>query len=122
MKDHEFILLVEDDLTLADLTKEMLGAFGIKLEVARTLEKAVEIYSASNDHIPLVILDMNLDNNTGIEVFEKLKKIDDQFVSVLASGMITSMEIKKYKDMGFDEIVQKPYSFKSLLEIINKHC
>ncbi len=112
------VLLEEDDTTLADLAKEMLAMFNISVIIAETLEDAVETYSGNYQEIRLVIFDMNLDKSTGIEVFEELKKINSDFISILASGMITDMDIKKYKNMGFNEIIKKPYSFKNLKEII----
>ncbi len=112
------VLLVEDDATLAELAREMLAMFGIEVLVAESMELAIENYQQRVTDIRLVIFDMNLEKATGIEVFEALKEIDDDFVSILASGMITDMDIKKYKDMGFNEIIKKPYSFKNLKEII----
>ncbi len=119
MDQNATVMLVEDDATLADLAKEMLGMFDIEVLIAESMETAIEVYSERNEDVRLVIFDMNLEKATGIEVFEALKDIDNDFISILASGMITDMDIKKYKDMGFHEIIKKPYSFKNLKEIIS---
>lgn len=121
MPEKKTILLVDDDTTLLELATEMLGFFGISVVGAETLEEAKEIYTERHGEVGLVIMDMNLENASGIEVFEALKEIDDDFVSVLASGMITDMDQKKYKDQGFDEIIKKPYSFQSLQEMIKRY-
>jgi methylmalonyl-CoA mutase cobalamin-binding subunit len=54
-------------------------------------------------------------------VFEALKEISTDFVPVLASGMFTSHDIEEYKEKGFAEIIQKPYSFKDLTVLVQKH-
>ena len=121
MEFNATVMLVEDDVTLADLAKEMLGMFDIEVLIAESMETAIDIYNERSNDVRLVIFDMNLEKTTGIEVFEALKEIDGDFVSILASGMITDMDIKKYKDIGFHEIIKKPYSFKNLKEIISSY-
>ncbi|MCD4829142.1 MAG: response regulator [Candidatus Cloacimonetes bacterium] len=121
MANKKTIMLVDDDSTLLGLAVEMLGFFDIFVHGAETLEEACEIYSQNREAIALVITDMNLENASGIDVFEALRDIDDDFISVLASGMITDMDIKSYKEKGFDEVIKKPYSFQSLQEMINRY-
>ena len=118
MENNKSILLIDDDPTLVDLTKELLSVFGISVLSAEDMEQAVETYKEKQDDIWLIIFDMNLEFNTGIEVFNELRKINDNFVSILSSGMITDSDIDEYKSMGFNEIIPKPYSFKDLHKII----
>jgi DNA-binding response OmpR family regulator len=120
MKDRQ-LLLVEDDETLSDLVREMLDLFGIKVFIAHTLDEAVTAYRENVDHIPLVIFDMNLENETGLEVYEALRNVGGDFIAFLASGMFLEQEVMEYKKHGFSEIIKKPYSFMELRTTIEKY-
>jgi DNA-binding response OmpR family regulator len=120
MKERQ-LLLVEDDETLSDLVREMLDLFGIKVLVAHTLSQAVALYTEHRDGIPLVIFDMNLENETGLEVFEALRNAGGEFAAFLASGMFLEQEVREYKNRGFQEIIKKPYSFMELRATIEKY-
>jgi DNA-binding NtrC family response regulator len=115
------ILLVEDDVILCELTKEMLQHFDIETFTAYTMEEAVKVFKENHEEIGVCIMDMNLEQETGVDVFEALKEISTDFVPVLASGMFTSHDIEEYKEKGFAEIIQKPYSFKDLTVLVQKH-
>ncbi len=119
---NKCIMLVDDDTSLLELAKEMLAFFDITVHGAETLEEACATYREMHDDISLIIMDMNLENATGLEVLTALKAIDDKFVSILASGMVTDMDEKEYKAKGFDLIIKKPYSFQALQELINQYA
>lgn len=116
-----YILLVEDDEMLCEIIQEMLELSGFNLFIANELDDAVRIFSDNYQAIKIAIFDMNLVEHTGIEVYEALKKINPEFVSILSSGMVTDEELSKYSNMGFDEIVKKPYNFSELIEVLNKY-
>ncbi|PID27938.1 MAG: hypothetical protein CSB55_07080 [Candidatus Cloacimonadota bacterium] len=115
------ILLVEDDMILCDLTKEMLRNCNVGTFIAHTGCEAVKIFTENQDVIELCIFDMNLDQELGVNVFDSIRKISDDFISVLASGMFTDDDVKFYKEKGFDEIIKKPYRLKDLNSLVKKH-
>jgi len=121
MNKNKVVLLVDDDMILCQLTAEMLSIVDIKAFTANSLEDAVKVYTENHELITLIIFDMNLEDSSGLEVYEKLKEIDENFVSVLASGMIIEEDKKEYLDLGFDEIVAKPYSMLDLHSMIDKY-
>ncbi len=121
MNKNKVVLLVDDDMILCKLTAEMLSIVDIKAFTANSLEDAVKVYTENHELITLIIFDMNLEDSSGLEVYEKLKEIDENFVSVLASGMIIEEDKKEYLDLGFDEIVAKPYSMLDLHSMIDKY-
>ena len=75
MKNSFNILIVEDELMIAEMTKEML--LGLKYSVigiAKNNDEAQMFLSKSND-IDLVILDINLnDRKSGIDIGEKINE------------------------------------------------
>jgi CheY-like chemotaxis protein len=64
---------------------------------------------------------MNLDNSTGIDVFNELKGISPEFSAILASGMFLEDDKQNYIDMGFNEVISKPYNLAELKRIIKEY-
>lgn len=108
------IILVEDDPVLGKLTKDMLNMIKVECLVARTLEEAVSLFTSA-------ILDMHLEESTGVEVLSELRKIEPALVAILSSGAYITAEEDKYFEMGFKEIIQKPYRMKILQDMVKKY-
>ena len=55
-----------------------------------------------------------------VEVLKEIEQIDDTIYTVLASGMITEYDREKYENLGFDEIIKKPYRMEDLNTLYEK--
>jgi len=114
-------MIVDDDFTICEIGKEMFEIFDVEAEYAQTMEEAVTYFTANHSEIGLIIFDLNLEECTGIEVFEALKQIDPEFVGIMASGQFIDEDAPKYTAIGFKEIIMKPYNLNKLKEIITKY-
>jgi DNA-binding NtrC family response regulator len=114
-------MVVDDDLTLCELGTEMLEILGIDAHAEQTLKGSVAYFQANHEDIGLVIFDLNLEEATGIDVFQEMMKIDSNFTGVLASGIFVEEDAPKYREMGIKEIILKPYNLNILKDIISKH-
>jgi len=69
------ILIVEDDLLIAEMLKEMLGGLEYKVCTIKSTFEEVMMYLNSNNHPDLVFLDINLEQNkSGIDIGIELNK------------------------------------------------
>ncbi|MFH0948485.1 MAG: response regulator [Elusimicrobiota bacterium] len=112
------VLIVEDEMSMAELIKERLEDKGYKTVIAYTGGKGLEVV---NTHSPDVMtLDIHLPDMDGIEVLKMLKKDEDRNkaipIIIVTSDDTKEEECKEYKADGF---VRKPINFKKLEEIIN---
>lgn len=121
MSDKKVVLLIEDDLTLAELTGEMIKMFGFDVYHAVDMENSLKLYNQHKDNIGLAIFDMNLEDTTGPEVLQEFQNIGGNFVPVLASGMMIDSEKDEYLQLGFKEVIGKPYSMTTLKEILDRY-
>ena len=112
------VLIIDDDITLCELGKEMFEILDVEASTALTLNEAVEFYKENYSNIGMVIFDLNLEEATGIEVFEALKQIDSGFAGILTSGVFIEEDAKRYKEMGFKDIILKPYHMSTLKDLI----
>jgi CheY-like chemotaxis protein len=104
------ILIVEDELLLLDLLKEMLEGEGYRVITATDGVEAVNLYRAEQEKVSLVLSDMGLPNMGGWEVLRQLKEINPTVKVILSSGF---MDTKVRQDMlksGAKDFIQKPYT------------
>ncbi len=115
------VMLVEDDETLCELSQEMFRLINVPLYVAQTYEDAIKIFEENHHEIQIVIFDMNLDNYTGVDTYKYLFSIDTDFTAILASGMFLDDDIDVYKEMGFHEVISKPYNLRDIRKLITNY-
>ncbi len=111
------ILIIEDEMPVAELIKERLEESGYKTLIAYSGSKGLGV---ATDHKPdLITLDIHLPDINGIEVLKMLKKDKDKSnipVIVVTCDDTVEKECKELKAEGF---VKKPINFGKLKEIIN---
>jgi CheY-like chemotaxis protein len=118
--DKKLVLIVDDEENLREIISEMFEMFGGKAISASNMQEALEIVKRHKTKIDLAIIDYNLDGVTGDEVLKEIEQIDDTIYTVLASGMITEYDREKYENLGFDEIIKKPYRMEDLNTLYEK--
>lgn len=112
------ILLVEDDEILNQLTCEIIEMLKYEPITALRAEEGLELFKEHKQEILLAIIDMNLDEISGVELFKELKIVDPKLVGILASGMITEEDKEEYLERGFTAVVSKPYSITELKKLV----
>jgi len=109
------ILVVEDELHLADGLRFNLEAEGYDTEVVDTGEKAMERIALSDNPIDLVVLDVMLPGISGFDVASRLRS-DRNYVPVL---MLTARgraeDVVKGFEAGADDYLPKPFELNVLI-------
>ena len=109
------ILIIDDDVDLASITKELLEDYKYFVEWASSAEKAYDMMLDTN--YKLIVLDINLPGDSGFDFCRELRKsctVPIIFVSSRTSetDRITGL------DLGADDYLPKPYSLQELLSRI----
>jgi DNA-binding NtrC family response regulator len=72
--------------------------------------------------IDLIILDMMLGENlTGIDVLQKIKDASYQIPTILITAYTTPSNLINASKSGIVDIIEKPFSTKDLLEVVDKY-
>jgi DNA-binding response OmpR family regulator len=110
------VLLVEDDVPLADVIARNLRARGHLLSVASTAEEAV--LSLAESWPDALLLDVNLPDMTGWDVLRKLSVADRQRLSVI---VISAAPISEKRVVEFQPLrhLQKPFPIEALVRLLN---
>lgn len=110
------ILIVDDDKDLSFIISEMLESYGYSVEYADSGKKALELLSENAYH--LILLDINLPDETGFELCRELREVSNVPV-IFASARTSESDRINGFDIGGDDYLPKPYSMKELLSRVN---
>ncbi|MDO5291827.1 MAG: response regulator transcription factor [bacterium] len=110
------ILIVDDDVDLAEITCDMLSEYGYQVTLAADGEHAYELL---RDHTyALILLDINLPVESGFEICKTLRKLSTVPIIFASARTSENDRITGY-DLGGDDYLPKPYSLKELLSRVN---
>jgi DNA-binding response OmpR family regulator len=107
------ILLVEDELRIAEILRMGLSENAFEVEIAQDGEKGFEIFNKGN--FDLVVLDINLPLMNGVELCKKIRQShpDTPIIMLTALGALQD-KIEGY-EAGADDYIVKPFAFQELL-------
>ncbi|BCZ17342.1 Response regulator ArsR [Helicobacter sp. NHP19-003] len=106
------ILMIEDDVELAEILSEFLSQHGI--EVVNCDEPYTGISAATTQQYDLLLLDLTLPNLDGLEVCKRISKQKD--IPIIISSARNDLNDKvEALECGADDYIPKPYDPKELL-------
>ncbi len=112
------VLVVDDELILLDTVQAMLEDLGYETFLAENGKQALDIYQAKKDEIHIVLLDMTMPEMDGKACAIELLKITPDLKIIIASGYAQEDIYKQFKDIHLAGVVQKPYDFQRLQEVM----
>ncbi|GFZ32743.1 DNA-binding response regulator [Clostridium zeae] len=115
-KEQINILVVDDEISIINFIKMGLEAEGYKVYEAFNGNEALDLVQKINPHI--VILDVMMPGMDGYEACSRIKKIIKTSVIMLTAKDEVD-DLVKGLDLGADDYMSKPFSFKELLARIN---
>lgn len=111
------VLIIDDQASIRDVTKIMLKTHGFSAITAKDGLDGISIFMEYIDYIDAVLLDMEMPNLNGEEVFHELVKIKSDIPIIFASGYSDLATTNKIIAGGFAGFIRKPYRTD---ELINK--
>jgi CheY-like chemotaxis protein len=112
----ELILLIDDEMEIAELASAMLTDEGYRVILARDGFEALKIYQQIGTQIGLIILDFFLPVMDGDAVFDELRALNPDVVVVLSSGFAEQSKLGAMLAQGLKGFIPKPYTAEKLLE------
>jgi DNA-binding response OmpR family regulator len=107
------ILIAEDEVRIASFIERGLKATGYSTKVARDGEEALAL--ARSGQFDLLILDLNLPRQDGLDVLHALRDEGTGIPVVILTARSSVTEVVTGFEGGADDYITKPFSFEELL-------
>ena len=114
----EKILLVDDEILLVSLGKQMLQSLGYDVATKTSSIEALELFKAGPDRFDLVITDTAMPHLPGDELALKILKIRPDTPIILCSGFSYETATERAKKMGIKAFLSKPILKKNMAETV----
>jgi PAS domain S-box-containing protein len=111
---RETILIVEDEQSLRELLRTVLEPRGYKVLTACDGAEAIDVLLRETGTIDGVLLDLNLPEINGVDVFKTLRRIRPETKVLVISGNITPEVRRELGALGQNEFLSKPYQLDEL--------
>ncbi len=119
-KRQDLIMIVEDEIPMQEIMKDLLESNGYNVIVANDGFEALELYQQKNPQISLVILDVMLPEMDGRDTYFELKKLDSELRAFFCSGFASLVEIQSLVEKENLYAIQKPFSPKEFLAVVKE--
>lgn len=109
-------LIIDDEISLAQSTCEYFNMFNVKS--AYVTDSADALKFLENNSTDLILLDINLKNESGFELCKNLRK-STNIPILFISARQSDEDVLIALNIGGDDYIKKPYSLSVLLAKVN---
>jgi DNA-binding response OmpR family regulator len=107
------LLVVEDEVRLAESLRKGLSEEGFQVEWTDTAEAAARAMAARR--FDLIVLDLQLPGKNGLELLREMRAAGDDTPALILTAHGTLEERVKGLDTGADDYLVKPFAFAELV-------
>lgn len=112
------ILIIEDEIAIAELEKDYLELSGFEVEVETTGDGGLK--RALNEEFSLIILDLMLPNVDGFEICRQVREVKNIPV-IMVSAKKDDIDKIRGLGLGADDYMTKPFSPSELVARVKAH-
>ncbi|MBL8181487.1 MAG: sigma-54-dependent Fis family transcriptional regulator [Blastocatellia bacterium] len=110
------ILVCDDEEIMRDVLETILSSAGYKVELAKTGEEAIEIYS--QQAFDLVLMDVSMPGIGGLTALEELIKFDADAVVLMVTAYATFDTAISAWEKGAEGVIRKPFQNEQILSLV----
>ena len=116
----EKILLVDDEITIVQLEKQMLERFGYRVSAHISSLEALRTFQADPAEYDLVITDMSMQDMTGDELAKTILSIKPDIPVILCTGFSARVDKEKAFALGIKGFLMKPVIISEMVEMVQR--
>jgi CheY-like chemotaxis protein len=116
----ELILVVDDEASVRDVTRQTLESFGYRVVTAEDGAQAVGLYARHRDAVAAVLTDMMMPVMDGPALIAALQRIDPGIRIIAASGLSTNGNVARAVHAGVKHFLAKPYTADAMLTLLKE--
>ena len=114
----ERILLVDDEIDILELEKEMLAMHGYRVTVFSDSHEALACFKQNTQQFDLVITDMTMPKLTGMELARQIHALNPQVPILVCSGYSDLIESGAVTSAGVYQCLAKPLNLISFVKSV----
>ena len=114
------ILVVEDNLMVAELEQKVLQNAAYRVITASSGKEALEIFKEKHDEISLVMLDLIMPHMSGVECLKEILKIDPTVKVLVLSGYSPETDFVRQTYPHIKGFLRKPWQASQLLKSVQR--
>jgi len=114
------ILVVDDDPESRDLLSEVLEANGYPHVETVADGLAAREALARDDDCPIIIADLHMPNESGLDLLRNLRKQNAKHEVVLMSSFFSATERELARELGASALLEKPFRLSELLQVVSQ--
>jgi PAS domain S-box-containing protein len=119
-----FVLVMDDELSIRDLTAEMLRLLGCRVETCSSGEELITLYQrevSQGGKTDAVIMDLTIPGKMGgVEAAQRILEIDREARLIVSSGYSNDPVMANYRAYGFVDFLVKPYRIEDLSAALSR--
>ena len=123
--DGETILVIDDEASIREITRNTLEAFGYRVLTANDGTDALAIFVDNIGRINAAITDMMMPYMDGPSTVRALQKLDPNVRIIASSGLDDNSKLTDVMNAGVRHFLSKPYTadklLKTLADALNKY-
>jgi PAS domain S-box-containing protein len=116
----EFILVVDDEVAIREITKSTLVSFNYNVMTAADGTEALALFAQHADEIDLVLTDMMMPFMDGPTTVRAIRKIKPEVKVITTTGLAENFDRTMLADEPVQGFLPKPYTAVRLLEVIQQ--
>ncbi len=99
-------LVVDDDLGIATVVREVLTSLDCRVRVASSFEEAVAAFREGPTHFS--ILDVHVRDRTGFEILRELRNFRQDLPAIFMTGEVTDETMRLARELSAFPLLDKP--------------
>jgi CheY-like chemotaxis protein len=113
------LLIVDDSSITVTVTKEYFKEFNMVIDCASSGEEAIKLVNKHDYDI--ILMDIHMPGIGGIEATQQIRSLGYDKLIYCISGIATVNDYNTLMELGFDDIITKPFNKLKLLNKISEH-
>lgn len=110
------ILVVDDEEEICQLVRSFLIKRNCNVFTATTGKEAIRL--VNKGHPQIVLLDVRLGSESGMDILSKIKEIDKNIKVIMVTALNDEESVKEATSLGADSYITKPFTTNYLNDII----
>ncbi len=112
---NELILVVDDEASIREITKNSLEAQSYRVLTAKDGIDAIIQYAQHKDQISLVMIDVMMPSMDGVTAIRVLQQMNPQVKIMAVSGLMSNDQLTEVAGMNLSAFLSKPFTVRDLI-------